>query len=166
MTNQTEITELIERELRRVSDTRAIEHVRSLLVPPKPILLDWDYGEVGDQYLCWIVLEEAHGNTGIAYCQEGFGPAFPWGLVTPKEGTSMGMDAGWFFYFMEAYAESAGSDIPIWCISKQGQEGRSERITDQAGWDETWVEAKRLRAIDPSSGYHVETPILDGFERG
>ncbi|MEM7546158.1 MAG: hypothetical protein AAF367_11530 [Pseudomonadota bacterium] len=165
MIEQTEITNLIEQELLLVSNKRAIEHIRSLLIPPKPILLDWDYGDVDEQHLCWIVLEETRANIGIAYCKEGFGPTFPWGLVMPEEGASMGMDAGWFFHFIEAYVESAGSEVPIWCVTKQEQEGLDERITEQAGWDETWAEAERLRVLYPTSRYNVRTPILDGFER-
>ncbi|MEO9823222.1 MAG: hypothetical protein ABJF50_02265 [Paracoccaceae bacterium] len=155
---------MIEQELLLVSDKRAIEHIRSLLIPPKPVLLDWDYGD--EQYLCWVVMEETHGNTGIVYCKEGFGPTFPWGLVTPEEGAPMGMDAGWYFHFIEAYVESAGSEIPIWCVTKQEKEGQYERVTEQAGWDETWAEAKQLRLLDPTSRFNVQTPLLDGFERG
>jgi len=165
MSEQAEITSLIEQEILRVSDKLATEHIRSLLIPPKPILLNWDYGNLGERYLCWVVLEETHGKRGIAYCKEGFGPSFSWGIVTPEEGTSMGMDSAWFVHFMEAYVESAGSEIPIWCVTKQDRDNPNEWVTEQAGWDETWAEAKRLRVLNPTSRYRVETPILDDFER-
>ena len=72
-----------------------------------------DYGADGEKYPCWIVLEHASSNTGIAYCAQGFGPTDPWGLLFlagPQK--SMGMDSGWFTTLEYAFRESAACDIP------------------------------------------------------
>src|SRR5262249_41198085 len=49
---------LVEDELARMADARVTTQIRSLLTEPKPFLRDWDYGEKGQQYVCWIVLED------------------------------------------------------------------------------------------------------------
>jgi hypothetical protein len=54
------------------------------------------YGPPGQKYTCWTVLEHRPSNTGIAYCEEGFGPSFPWGLIfLSGPHMNIGMDAGW-----------------------------------------------------------------------
>jgi hypothetical protein len=105
--NAKRLSELIEQELANVSDTRIVWHIRGLLVSPKIELRDWDYGSPGQQYPCWIVLSDAeNSNTAIGYCEYGFGPRCPWGLLycgdDPKH-QSMGMDTGWFPTFLEAF---------------------------------------------------------------
>ncbi len=44
-------------------------------------------------------------NTGIAYCEFGFGPRNPWGLVFLSRG-SIGMDSAWYESFWASYFES------------------------------------------------------------
>jgi hypothetical protein len=83
----------------------------------------WDYGRPGEAFPCWLVPEHQASNTGIAYCEQGFGPRCPWGLLF-LEGTehmSMGMDSAWFEYFLEACFEfKASSEVPIWRNSARG----------------------------------------------
>jgi hypothetical protein len=81
---------LVENELARTADTRVTTHIRSLLIEPTPVLRDWDYGVKGQQFVCWNALEHGASNTGIAYCESGFGPQTPWGLVV-LEGPHMSM---------------------------------------------------------------------------
>ncbi len=91
-----------------LDDARVTAHVRRLLVPPSPVMRGWDYGTEDEAYPCWSVLEHNASNTGIAYCESGFGPSFPWGLVffTGTENMSIGMDSGWFQCFLEAYLDA------------------------------------------------------------
>src|SRR5262245_59660817 len=107
MIDTNSLKNLVENELERITDTRVTNQSRGLLVEPPPVLRGWDYGVKGQQYVCWNVLEHHPSNTAIAYCQSGFGPKTPWGLVA-LEGRymSMGMDSGWFPNFMKAYFES------------------------------------------------------------
>lgn len=57
----------------------------------------WDYGAKGVMYPCWTILEHVGSNTGVAYCTDGFGPAYPWGLVfLTGSHMSMGMDCSWY----------------------------------------------------------------------
>ena len=98
---------LVDAELSRITDAKLAARIRELLVPPRPVEREWDYGPPGQTYTCWTVLEDPDSNSGIAYCEEGFGPTFPWGLVfLTGEYLSIGMDAGWFDTLEEAMLNS------------------------------------------------------------
>jgi len=155
---------LIEDELARMADIRVTTHVRSLLIEPTPLLRDWDYGAKGQQHVCWNVLEHRSSNSGIAYCESGFGPGTPWGLVA-LEGAhmSMGMDSGWFITFLQAYFGAVAAELPIWRVFKTDPSGVRLPITPEGGWDETWKDVMRRRAEDPASRYDCDTSIA--FER-
>ena len=61
----------------------------------------------------WLVFDDPGERTGIVYCDRGFGPKSPWGLITPGEACpSMGMDSGWSRRFMDAYLDSFFGDQP------------------------------------------------------
>ena len=100
----------IDAELLVVDDPRVVALVRSLLVDPTPTALDWDYGALDERYASWIVLDDTVGsNTAIAYCEQGFGPKSPWGLIFAESADGrrpMGMDSAWFSTFMEAFFDS------------------------------------------------------------
>lgn len=118
----TQIRSLVETELAELHDERVKSHIQSLLVEPTMLQREWDYGVPGQTYPCWSVLNHIESNTGIAFCEFGFGPRSPWGLVmlSGAEHMSLGMDAGWFETFLEAYFDSrAITDLPIWRVFKQ-----------------------------------------------
>jgi len=156
---------LIAQELETVADERVQAHVRSLLVEPAPILREWDYGKPGEQYACWGVLNHHPSNTGIAYCEEGFGPKRPWGLVhlSGDERMSIGMDSGWFGAFLEAYFGSfAATDLPIWRIFKRDRETGRVPISAEQEWGRAWEQIEDLRTRDPESRYDCDHSITYG----
>lgn len=158
-----QITQLVQAELSALTDSRVINHIRTLLVPPEPRLRAWDYGADGEAYPCWSVLNHQASNTGIAYCASGFGPRTPWGLVF-LEGTahmSMGMDSGWFEHFLQAYFDSmVATELPIWRVFRtEATAFAGVAITEEAGWDATWKEVERLRSVDPGSRYHCSQSL-------
>lgn len=69
----------------------------------------WDYGPEGQTYPCWIAFAHPPSNTAIAYCSQGFGPSYPWGLLFLAEPRSMGMDSQWFLS-----VEDALRNCPAW----------------------------------------------------
>jgi hypothetical protein len=143
----------IEEELAALNDCRVITHIRGLMVAPEPQMRAWDYGKADEAYPCWLVLAQKCQNTGIAYCESGFGPRTPWGLLF-LEGTehmSMGMDCGWFARFLDAYFESpASSELPIWRVfQRAGNDFPGTPITDEDSWDATWAKVMRLRSEQP-----------------
>jgi hypothetical protein len=109
---KSDIEKLVQNELNRmVPDLLAA--VRPLLVVPRMEMREWDYGVEGQTYPCWFVLEHQPSKSGIAYCAEGFGPTYPWGLLFLQgEWLSMGMDAGWYGSLEGAFRESMACDLP------------------------------------------------------
>jgi hypothetical protein len=154
------LTELIEGELSVLKDPRVINHIRGLLVPPEPQMRAWDYGNPGDAYPCWLVLADTSSNAGIAYCEYGFGPSTPWGLVSVQgQYMSMGMDSGWFKYFLDAYFESAPSTyLPIWRVFEGGFPGTP--ITDEDTYDATWAVVMRLRSETPQLQFQLRAKCI------
>jgi hypothetical protein len=158
---------LVERDLSLLSDGRVMAHIRSLLVPAKRVLRSWNYGIDGEQYPCWTVLEHPASNTGIAYCENGFGPGSPWGLVF-LEGNeaqmSIGMDASWFTTFLQAYFDSqAVRELSIWRVVKTDASGKRHFLTGEGTWDETWSQVMALRKSDTASRYDCTHSVV--YER-
>jgi hypothetical protein len=154
------ITALLERELSALSDPRVVAHIRSLLVTPRCETRPWDYGRPDEGFPCWIVLKHSPTNSAVAFCEHGFGPAAPWGLLR-LEGTehmSMGMDSGWFRSFLEAYFDSkAVTELPIWRVFQhQGTNYPGRAITAEGSWDDTWAEVMRLRETNDGFRYDCE----------
>ena len=157
------LLEIVEAELIDLGDSRIKAHVHALLVPPSPVVRGWDYGAEDEAYPCWSVLEHKASNTGIAYCESGFGPGDPWGLVflSGTEHMSMGMDSGWFPRFLDAYFDSkAASELPIWRVFQQNDdEYPGQPLSVEGSWEATWAEVERLRAHSPSNRYHCSQSI-------
>lgn len=159
---------LIERELSEVRDARVVARIQLLLVEPHEVLRDWDYGQCDEQYPCWTVLDDRQGSdTGIAYCEYGFGPRCPWGLVFTGENggsrTSIGMDSGWFSTFMEAFFDSfAASALPIWRVFSMDGGAPKEPLTAELSWEEAWARCNAAREGDPGSNYMVHHTVHYG----
>jgi len=110
-------------------------------------------------------LNHERSNTGIAYCEEGFGPERPWGLVwlSGDDRMSIGMDSGWYGMFMEAYFESfAAADLPIWRIFKTDPKTGRVPISPEQEWARAWKEIERLRTRDPELRYDCDHSIRFG----
>lgn len=153
----------IEDELRRVRDDRVVRHVRSLLVEPRAELRDWDYGAPDEKYLCWIVAE--HRCTGIAYCEQGFGPRCPWGLISASieaRHNSIGMDSGWFPTFMGPYFESCAGDLPIWRVFSLEGGWPGQPLTDELSWEDAWERCEAARRDEPGLRFTVDHCIPFG----
>jgi hypothetical protein len=162
---------LVDRELEHLLDARVKAHIRRLLVEPEPVLRDWDYGEPGEQFPCWAVLSDSNSKTGIAYCESGFGPRNPWGLVwlgsDEKRHISMGMDSGWFPTFLDAYFESSvATELPIWRVFRTASTGDREPITDENTWEATWARVAECREADPASRYDCDHNITHAHPDG
>ncbi len=159
----TQIKTLVDVELSALHDTRVISHIRGLLVEPIVVLREWDYGTPDQSYPCWSVLNHPKSNTGIAYCEFGFGPRNPWGLVglSGESNMSIGMDSAWFESFLDAYFEShASADLPIWRVFKQDDDSYpGTPLTEESDWDSTWKEINRLRSADSKTRYHCHHTV-------
>jgi|SRR3954464_7472278 hypothetical protein len=113
MVTADDVSARLTEELTRISDSALLARIRELLVPPYSVQRDWDYGRPGDKFICWTVLEHPPSNTGIAYCEQGFGPTNPWGLVfLSGNHMGIGMDSAWFASLESAMRESMAWDGP------------------------------------------------------
>jgi hypothetical protein len=156
--NADSICERIKLELSAFPDPLIKPAIEALLIPPRPILRGWDYGPPDQQFVCWQVMEDPDVGTGIAFCEEGFGPSCPWGLVSLDETgarSNMGMDSEWFQTFLDAYFDSfSATRLPIYQVVQTNPDGTQTFLTQEGEWDEAWAEVEKLR----STG---EVPVLD-----
>jgi hypothetical protein len=93
------VTDLVERELAAAHDPVALAIIRQFRVEPYPVELGWNYGSPDQRYVCWVVLDGLpwNSNVGVVYCNEGFGPIRPWGLVFLRgPHPSMGQADNWY----------------------------------------------------------------------
>ena len=154
---------LIEGELGHLLDSRVLGQIRGLLIEPRMVLRDWDYGPPGQQYPCWIVFEDDREGTGICYCESGFGPRCPWGLMWLPGNDAMGMDCSWFTTFLDAYFDSfSAANLPIWRVIKTDTSGVRVPLTDEGDWQATWVKVAELRKADPTATYDCDHTIEYG----
>jgi hypothetical protein len=108
-----EIAAIVQSELASILDSTLAAAIRRLVVEPYPVEREWDYGAPSTTYTCWTVLEHHPSNTGIAYCAQGFGPRYPWGLVfLTGEQMGIGMDCGWFVRLEDAMRDSRAWEGP------------------------------------------------------
>lgn len=158
-----DVAALVREDLGDLADPRVLAHLSSLLViPPQRIILGWDYGKPGEQFPGFLVLDHAASGTGIAYCQHGFGPQNPWGLIfTHRESPpSIGMDDGWYPRFLDAYFESkAASELDIWRVRKREPGQEAEWLTGDQSWDEAWRRVTALRQSDSTCRYDCEHAV-------
>ncbi len=159
------VKSLVEAEVGKLEDAQVASYIRNLLVEPTPAPRDWDYGKPGEQYICWTVLAHPLSNNSIAYCEAGFGPSAPWGLLfMAGEYMSMGMDSQWYPTFLQTFFESkAATYLPIWRVFKTDATGVREAITNEGAWDETWATVMACRSADPTARYDCDTSIT--YER-
>jgi hypothetical protein len=156
------IRSLVNQELARLDDQRVLDHIRGLLVEPTVVMREWDYGVEGEAYPCWAVLDHARSNTGIAYCELGFGPGSPWGLVSLSGShMSIGIDSSWFVSFLDAYFESmAATELSIWRVFRQvGETYPGVPITEESDWNSTWKRLDEIRGADNGSRYHCSQSV-------
>jgi hypothetical protein len=165
MTTAAAVAAALDEDLARLRDPRVLASIQAFrLATPTPIRLAWDYGEPDQKFDGWLVFDDPGQGTGIAYCDQGFGPKSPWGLISTREACpSMGMDSGWFSRFMDAYLDSfSATDLPIWRVVRWAKaDGYSSRepITGELSWDEAWKNVHRLREEDPANAYGCDHDI-------
>ena len=108
-----EVQALVDTELVRIGDPGIVARIRRYLVSPYPVERYWDYGAKGERYTCWTVFEHLASNSVIAYCDKGFGPKYPWGLLSHSgEYMTMGPDFGWYPSLKDAFLDSRATEGP------------------------------------------------------
>jgi hypothetical protein len=160
--NALAISKLIEAELVAYGDVEIIDFIRQNLVGPRQITLEWDYGPDPDApvtYVGWVVLEDLVAGARVVYCEHGFGPSCPWGLVSlDSDIPNMGMDSGWFTSFLNAFFDSfSSSRLPIYQVIATHPDGTKTILSEESGLYETWVAVQALRETGDDLRYDCET---------
>ena len=109
MTTFAQIRDLVREQIAMVSDSarrRALEAL--VLDEPRLEERPWDYGKPGEHLPYWVVAEEPGRGIILVYCDEGFGPEFPWGFLFTGDArwSSLGMDSQWAWYLEEAFVRA------------------------------------------------------------
>jgi hypothetical protein len=157
------IKQILEEALAMIEDQEILSAIKPLLVEPREEPCEWDYGEPGESYTCWIFLEHPDSGTGIAYSEEGFGPDRPWGLVDLSK-PGFGMDSGWYSSLEDAFCDSwADPGLRIWEVRKRNPARKDKLIAKSLSWEEANNQVQALNAplrdrmdLLISEGYYCE----------
>jgi hypothetical protein len=106
-----QIQRLVAGQVALVEDAARQHALEAILVEPRAEERDWDYGTPGQRYRCWVVARDR--GIVLVYCDQGFGPEFPWGFIPEDADVSLGMDSQWCWYLEEAFVRSGLWDGPM-----------------------------------------------------
>ena len=101
------IKRLVSEEVSRITDMDRREALKAILVEPDLQLRDWLYGQELQKYPCWVIGRVPTEPTVLVYCEYGFGPSYPWGILHAED-RSLGMDAQWHLTLDDAFLNSGG----------------------------------------------------------
>lgn len=132
-----ELQLLIARELAWIELPERRAALEAVLVEPRLEEREWDYGAPGEKCSYWVVAEAPDNRLILVWCDEGFGPTFPWGFLSTIEphDTSLGMDSQWSCYLEEAFVRSGLS----------GERRKMLKAWDVAPGERRPPSAKRLK---------------------
>ena len=100
------VAEILDKAISEIPYPDVVAAIHKYIVTPRVVLRNWDYKE-NTQYPCWIVAVHPESQTAIAYCEYGFGPSSPWGLLNePSDFNEMGMDCSWYSRLEDAIRQS------------------------------------------------------------
>jgi hypothetical protein len=109
--NSSGVGKALEAEIVRIAQPELVACIRKHLVQLRCEQREWDYGSPGLSYPCWIFAEHPASNTAFAYCEQGFGPGTPWGLLSIRgQHMSIGMDSAWFAGLEGVFRDSMAWD--------------------------------------------------------
>lgn len=100
------VEQAVAAQMARIKQDDLVRVICEFQVSPRLEMRAWDYGNLEQQYPCWIVLEHPPSDTVVCHCVHGFGPEMPWGLLMRSPEASMGMDCQWFATLECAVRES------------------------------------------------------------
>jgi hypothetical protein len=109
MADSSQVKILVTEQLALIGEAARREALRALLLPePRLEERPWDYGSPGECYPYWVIADAPERGIFLVYCEQGFGPEFPWGFLfhDEPEFETLGMDAQWNWYLEEAFVRS------------------------------------------------------------
>ncbi len=104
------IQQLVDTQLASITEPGRRDALSALLVVPECQSRSWDYGAEDERYSCWLVARISEFEIGIVYCERGFGPGNPWGIVSLRD-DAMGPDGAWHESLDQAF-RNTGYQVP------------------------------------------------------
>jgi hypothetical protein len=141
-----DVTLLVQQQLDSIQDLLVKEAITALLVEPTCLEREWDYGYEGQTYPCWAIAEHVASNTLFVYCEYGFGPRTPFGMVfLSGPNLGMGMDSSWYTSLEAVFYESfAGVPVPIWSVIRWQSQDDSRLIATNLTSPDAYELAEKL----------------------
>jgi hypothetical protein len=102
MNDREAIQKLVEEQTIGIADQELCNELRRHLVEPQRQDREWNYGEAPATFPCWLVATFPAANCGIVYCEQGFGPAYPWGILSLTD-VHLGSDDCWHVSLEHAF---------------------------------------------------------------
>ena len=131
-----QIKEIVHGQMMQIHDSLVKSELEKLMIEPNLHLRKWDYGSNGEVFNCWTIAVDESTDTSIIYCEYGFGPQCPWGLVSSSE-LYFGMDSGWFTSLVDCFLDSwAASELPIWFVERRLPSAKIEIVAQNLTSDE------------------------------
>jgi len=98
---------LMSSEISKVNQTEMLELIKSIKGQVRSETRIWNYGIENQEFTCWVAFEHLATKTSIVYCNKGFGPNYPWGLLsTNTPNNDMGIDSQWYISLEDAIRNS------------------------------------------------------------
>lgn len=131
MSDKISIKQLLQKELEKITDPIVRAGIEKVLVEPTSHIRKWDYSTTNESFICWIIATDILTDTSIIYCEQGFGPETPWGLVSSSV-SYFGMDSGWFDNLLDCYLDSFhAGELQIWGIEEIKENNTKEIIVEE-----------------------------------
>lgn len=152
---------MVGRELTQLSDSGVVAHIQALRDQPTVTIRRWNYGR-DERYRCWTVLRHPASDTGIAYCEHGFGPRSPWGLVllqgderlTSLEWIALGIRRSCKLSLNRMRQQTCQSGTSSKWTARLGT-CKMQALSSEGDWDATWARLTALQAADPANQYDM-----------
>jgi hypothetical protein len=106
------VKRLVADQVSRIRDVSRREALEAVLIEPDLQFRDWSYGEQPQEYPCWVIARVRQRPTVLLYCEHGFGPSYPWGILHAED-CSLGTDGQWHQSLDDAFLNSGGWTGPF-----------------------------------------------------
>ena len=154
--NAAEITALVQLELKKINDPLVQSTILSLLISPSLHQRTWEWDRNENKFPCWTTIQDNRTDTSIVYCEHGFGPKTPWGLVFISK-DFFGGDFSWFRTMEQAFCDSfAASDLEIWNVVLTTEVGTKIIQEQNLNLDDAFALRDRLLTSPSDRSYSVK----------
>lgn len=129
------ISRLVQEELASIQDPVVREGLIRILIPPERHVRNWDYGWPGERFACWTLAVHGQSERSLVYCERGFGPNAPWGLVHATN-LWFGNESNWYRSLRDCFLDSwAAAELPIWQVVRNPRSANVEILHSNLGLD-------------------------------